>query len=139
MGVQFDQDPLAVAQNNYITKIVNAYIVYDLDGSPRNLINNFRSKNNLFGSINIVKSSDKKVYRSHGRTFDGVGSWDFGKDFARYLLIFGVGNSFSSHTDNRKNNFLVLRGGDTFGINGSFGASEKQSVLALLKQSKILL
>ena len=44
MGTQFDQDPLAVAQNNCVTEIVNAYIVYDLDGSPRNLINNFKFK-----------------------------------------------------------------------------------------------
>ena len=27
----FDKDPLAVGQNNYLTKIVNVYIVYDLD------------------------------------------------------------------------------------------------------------
>ena len=93
----------------------------------------------MFGAINIVRSSDTKVYSSHEITFHRVGSWDFGKDFAKNVLIFGVGNSFSSQTDNCKNNFLVLRGGDTFGINGSFGASEKQSVLILVKQSKILL
>ena len=79
------------------------------------------------------------MYSSHGVTFDGVGSWDFGKDFARNLLIFDVGNSFSSQTDNCKNYFLVLRGGNTFGINESFGASEKQLVLIVVKQSKILL
>ena len=32
----------------------------------------------------------------------------------------------SSHTDNLKNNSLGLREGDTFGINGSFGAPEKK-------------
>ena len=31
MGIKFDKDPLAVEQNNYATKIVNAYINYDLD------------------------------------------------------------------------------------------------------------
>ena len=31
VGIKFDKDPLAVEQNNYATKIVNAYIVYDLD------------------------------------------------------------------------------------------------------------
>ena len=34
-------------------------------------------------------------------------------------------NSSSSHSNNRKNNFLVLAEGDTFGINGNFGAPEK--------------
>ena len=38
----------------------------------------------------------------------------------------GVDNSPSSHTDNLKNDFLILGEGDTFGTNGSFGASEKK-------------
>ena len=29
MGIKFDKDPLAVERNNYLTKIVNVYIVYD--------------------------------------------------------------------------------------------------------------
>ena len=29
-GIKFDKDALAVEQNNYLTKIVNVYIVYDL-------------------------------------------------------------------------------------------------------------
>ena len=75
MRIQFCQDTLSVAQNNCVTKIVNAYIVfYDLYGSPRNLINNFKFKNCLFGAINIVKSSNKKVYSSHGIIFDSLGS-----------------------------------------------------------------
>ena len=36
MGKKLDKDPLAVEQNIYTTKIVNAYIVYDLDAWPRN-------------------------------------------------------------------------------------------------------
>ena len=31
MGSNFDKDPLAVEQNNYLSKIVNIYIVFDLD------------------------------------------------------------------------------------------------------------
>ena len=31
IGTKFDKDPLAVEQNNYLIKIVNVYIVYDLD------------------------------------------------------------------------------------------------------------
>ena len=31
MGIKFDKDPLAVDQNNYVSKIVNVYIIYDLD------------------------------------------------------------------------------------------------------------
>ena len=44
----------------------------------------------------------------------------------RMLLFFGFDNSSSYHADNRKNNFLVLGEGDTFGDNGSFGAPGKK-------------
>ena len=30
MGIKFDKDLLAVDQNNYASKIVNVYIIYDL-------------------------------------------------------------------------------------------------------------
>ena len=56
---------------------------------------------------------------------DGV-MWSFGNDYPKNVIIFGVDNSSSPHTDNRKNNFLVLGEGDTFGINGSFGAPGKK-------------
>ena len=41
-------------------------------------------------------------------------------------MIFGVDNSSSSYSDNRKNNCLILDKGLTFGINGSFRAPEKE-------------
>ena len=31
LGIKFDKDPLVVEQNNYLTKIANVYIVYELD------------------------------------------------------------------------------------------------------------
>ena len=31
MKIKFDKNPLTVEQNNYLSKIVNVYIVYDLD------------------------------------------------------------------------------------------------------------
>ena len=61
IGIKFDEDPLAVAQSNYLTKIVNVYIVYDLDAWPRNPNNNLKFNNCLFGATNIIKNSDKKV------------------------------------------------------------------------------
>ena len=59
MGVKFDKDPLAVEQNNYVSKIVNVYIVFDLDAWPRNPTNNFKFKKCLFGATAVVKNSDK--------------------------------------------------------------------------------
>ena len=51
IGIKFDKDPLAVEQNNYLTQIVNVYIVYDLDAWPRNPTNNFKFKNFLFEQL----------------------------------------------------------------------------------------
>ena len=42
--IKFDKDLLAVEKNNYSTKVVKVYIVYDLDVRPRNPTNNFRFK-----------------------------------------------------------------------------------------------
>ena len=84
----------------------------------------FLFKNCLFGTTTIVKNSNKEkwVYRGHAIADDGKCAWSFGNDSARNVMIFSVDNSSSSHTDNRKDRFLILGEGLTFGINGSFGA-----------------
>ena len=135
IGIKFDKDSLAVEQNNYLTQVVNVYIAYDLDAWPKNPTNNFKFKNSLFGAINIVKNSDKEkyVYSGYGKTFDSAGLWSFDNDFARNVIIFGVNNSSSSHSDNRKNNFLILNEGETYGINGKFGSPEKNFSINVTK------
>ena len=57
---KFDKYYLAVEQNNYLSKIVNVYIVYDLDAWPRNPTNNFKFTNCLFGVTSKVKIVIKK-------------------------------------------------------------------------------
>ena len=42
MGIKFDKGSLAVEQNNYLIKIVNIYMVYDLAGWPRDPTNNIK-------------------------------------------------------------------------------------------------
>ena len=78
----------------------------------------------MFGETSIVKKGDKDQWEYSGYwiALYGKGTSSFGNDYVRHVVIFGVDNSLSSHPDNRKNNILVLGGGDTFGINGSFGA-----------------
>ena len=50
-----------------------------------------------------MKNSDKEkyVYSGYGITFDSAGSWVFDNNFARNVIIFGVDNSSSFHSDNR--------------------------------------
>ena len=61
-----------------------------------------------------------------GIAFDGAGLWNFGNDFARNVKIFDVHDGSSSHTDNSKNNFLILAESPTYGINESFGWPKKK-------------
>ena len=60
MRTKFDKDSLAVEKNNFATKIVNVYTVYDLDSWPRNPNNNFKFKNCLFDATSIIKKVIKK-------------------------------------------------------------------------------
>ena len=78
--VHVTKSPLVVEQNNHSTKIINAYIVYDLNDWPKVLLRNVTLKNCLFGATNIIKNSDKEkyVYRGDGIAFDGKGEWSFG-------------------------------------------------------------
>ena len=103
-------------------------MVYDLDNCPKIPLRNFTLKICLFGATNIVKASEKSkfVYSGYGIIFDAKGNWNFDNDFARNVIIFDVDDSSLSHINNRKNNFLVLGEGNTFGTNGSFGAPEKK-------------
>ena len=105
-----------------LDKIVNVYIACDLDAWTRNPTTNFKFKNCY------LKNSDKEkyVYSGYGILFDSAGSWSFDNDSAGNVTIFGADNSSSSHSDNRKNIFLILGEGPTFGINGSFESREKK-------------
>ena len=124
VGIKFDKDSLAVEQNNYATKVVNAHMFDDLRTWPKNSLNNFKLKNCLVGATNIVKKSykEKWVYSGYGIIFDRAGSWNFGP----WRLCSKCCNFWcwwlSSHTDNCKNNFLVLRDEPTSSNNGSFGS-----------------
>ena len=90
----------------------------------------------MFGATNIVENSNKGkwVYSGNGITFDRLGSWHFGNDFATNEIILGANNSSLSNTDNHKNNFLILQEISTYGINGNFGSPEKKISTNLVKQ-----
>ena len=122
-----------------MTKILIVYIVYDLDACPRNRTNNCKFKNCLSGATNRVKNSDKEkyIYKGYGITFESIGSWSFDNGIARNVIIFGLDNSSSPHSDNPKNNFFVLDQDPAYGINGSFGPLKKRKLVSiLLKQTE---
>ena len=61
----------------------------------------------MFGATNIIKNSDKEKYMhsGYGIAFDVEGEQSFGYDYVWNVVIFGVDNSSSSHTDNQKMTF----------------------------------
>ena len=128
VGIKLDKDPLTIEHRNYLTKIVNFYIVYDLDAWPRNPSNKVEFKNFLFRPTNIVKNSDKEkyVYSGYGMKLDNAGSQSFDNNFAKNIILLGVHKSSSSHSENWKNNFLVLGEVPTYGIDGSFESPGKK-------------
>ena len=75
MGRKLDKDTLAVEGNNYLTKIVNIYIVSELYTWSKDPTNNFKFKNCLFGATTIAKNSNKEkhVYSGYGIIFDSPG------------------------------------------------------------------
>ena len=95
IGIKFNKDPLPVEQNNYLNKVVNVYVVYDLDAWPRNPTNSFKLKKCLFGATSIVKISNKEkyLYSGYGITIDSAASWSFNNSTARNVIAFGVDNS----------------------------------------------
>ena len=44
IGIQFNNTPLVVEQNNYTTKVLNVYTIYDLDNSSKTPLRNFTLK-----------------------------------------------------------------------------------------------
>ena len=70
----------------------------------------------------------------YGIAIDGKGEWNFGNESARTVVISGIDNSSSSHTDNCKDDILMLVEGDSFSINGNFGAPKKSLILISVKQ-----
>ena len=112
MGIKLDKDSLAVEENGYLRKIVNVYIVYELDAWPRNPTNNFNFKSFILRATSVVKNKEKEkhVYMGYGIIFSSAGSWIFDNDTAKNVIIFRVDifSCSSYHADNRKNKYLVL-------------------------------
>ena len=62
IAIQFSNTLLVVEQNSYTTKIVNAYIVYDLDNWTKIPLRNSRLKSCLFYATATVKIAIKKSW-----------------------------------------------------------------------------
>ena len=87
-------------------KIVNIYIVYEVNSKDNTITSDFTSENCLFGAVTLTKNVniDRYGYSGYGIGFDRKGSFSFPSGgYGQNVLIFGVDMSFSVHIDNKKN------------------------------------
>ena len=90
-------------------KIVNIYIVYDLESNLNNFVPAL--ENCLFEAVKLTKNSDidKYKYTGYGIGFDSKGNFLFSDgSFSQNVIIFGADMSSSVHANNKSNNILVL-------------------------------
>ena len=83
-------------------KIVNIYIVYEINKKDNTIISDPTLENCLFGAVTLTKNAgiDKYGYFGYGIGFDRRGSFSFpGGGYGENILTFGVDMSFSAHID----------------------------------------
>ena len=91
-------------------KLVNIYIVYELDASSSHN-NDPTLKSCLFDAVTLTKNAhiDKYGYSCYGAGFDRRSSFSFPRGgFGQNALIFGIDMSFSTHIDNKEKDMLVI-------------------------------
>ena len=99
-------------------KIVNIYIVYDLESNLTNFDPTL--KNCLFGAVKLTKNNCIDKYSGYGIRFDSGATFLFPNgSFGENVIIFGVDMSNSVHANYKINNILVLGKGFIQGINGT--------------------
>ena len=91
-----------------MVKIVNIYIVYEINKNDNIISSNPTLENCLFGAVTLTKNVniDRYGYSGYGIGFDRKGSFSFpGGGYGQNVLIFGVDMSFSAHIDNKKKTY----------------------------------
>ena len=121
----------------YTNFILNLYFVYKLNDQTRNPSNDFTIKNCLLVTAKLTRSAieSKFVYNGRGKAFEGAASQSFDNEFARNVAIFGNDHSSLSHTDNLKNDFLLLGEGPTDDFIDSVGIAEKNISISFTKEN----
>ena len=100
-------------------KIVNIYIVYEINKKDNTIISDPTLENCLFGAVTLTKNVniDRYGYSGYGLGFDRKGSFSFsGGGYSQNVLIFGVDMSFSAHFINIKKRYITLRAGQNLRV-----------------------
>ena len=112
-------------------KIVNIYIVYEINKKDDTIISDPTLENCLFGAVTLTKSADidKYGYSGYGIGFDRKGSFSFPcGGYGQNIIIFGVDMSFTIHIYNRKKDILILGIDPTQGLKHTLTAEKMYSI-----------
>ena len=112
-------------------KIVNIYIVYEINKKGNTITSDLTLENCLFGAVTLTKNVniDRYGYSGYGIGFDRKGIFSFsGGGYGQNVLILEVDMSFSTHIDNKKNDILVLGIGPTQGLEHTLTAEKMYSI-----------
>ena len=122
-------------------KIVNIYIVYEINKNGSTTSSDPTLENCLFGAVTLTKNVniDKNGYSGYWIGLDRWSSYSFPRGgFGQNVLIFGLNMSFSTHIDNNKKDILVLGKRLTQGLENTLTA-EKCIQLIWQKKNKFCL
>ena len=123
-------------------KIVNIYIVYEINIKDSMTSSDPTLENCLFGAVTLNKNVniDQYGYSGYGIGFDRRSSYSFpGGGFGQNVLIFGADMSSSIHIDNKKKDILVLGKGPTQGLEHILTAEKSYSINFTATKNKFCL
>ena len=141
MNVEFNDNYLvqnkALQPNN--NKVVNIYVVYELDviSSTRNI--DYTIQNALFGAIRIGKNdgSSKNKYKGYDICFDEGVEFSIGNIVdSKNVIVFGVDESSVNHANNKANNIYVMGKYFVQGINDTTLYAEKLYKINFIAQGR---
>ena len=123
-------------------KIVNIYIIYEINKKDNTTSSDPTLENCLFGAVTSTKNADIDKYRypGYGTGFDRGLSLSFpGGGFGQNILIFGADMGSSAHIDNKKKDILVLGKGPTQRLEHTLNAEKMYSINFTEKNKKFCL
>ena len=130
--VRFSRSCLKQGKSTYTHgKIVNIYIVYEINKKDNTKSSDSTLENCLFVAVTLTKTVniDKYGYSGYGIGFDRKSSFTFsGGRFGQNVLICGVDMSYSAHIDDKKKDILVLGRGPTQGLKHTLTAEKMYSI-----------
>ena len=84
----------------------------------------------IFGGVKLTENFDIDYYKysGYGIGFDRKGTFSIGNGSGSNIIIFGVDMSSSPHTDNNKNDILIIGKGPTQGLEHTLTGEKLYSV-----------